>query len=172
MHILVNRGLAQTLSQVTDQSEIDMDAVKDFMTGSPITIDSSRSVHDAARLMTEKGVGCLIITANGKVMGIITERDLVSRVMAETFDPKKVLVGDVMTTPLFTITPSIGIDKAAETMAKYKVRRIPVVDNGTLVGIITANDLIRAFANKTNGERQILDVLTKQSKNSDQGPYR
>lgn len=93
--------------------------------------------------MAERNVGCVIVTSGPKVMGIVTERDLVSRVLAEPFDPTKVLVSDIATTPLFTISSENTIKEAAELMVKYKVRRLPVIDKGGLVGIVTANDLAR-----------------------------
>ncbi|MCS7116251.1 MAG: CBS domain-containing protein [Nitrososphaerota archaeon] len=146
--------------------------VKDVMSKDLVTIEADKSVLDAARLMAKKGVGCLIIVSGGKAIGIITERDLVSRVLAEPFDPAKVLVSDVMSTPIFTISSDQTLNEAAEIMLKYKVRRLPVVDGGVLVGIVTATDLANALVNKTLDEGLILKAIARYSKAPEFGPYK
>jgi len=146
--------------------------VKEVMSRDLVKIEPDRTVHDAAKLMTAKGVGCLIVAAGGKAVGIITERDLVSRVLAESFDPTKVLVGDVMTTPLFTVSSEQTLDEAAELMVKYKVRRLPVVDSGILKGIVTASDLAKALANKVKDEDLTLKAIARYAEPPSSGPYR
>ncbi|MEM2210731.1 MAG: CBS domain-containing protein [Nitrososphaerales archaeon] len=146
--------------------------VKDVMSKDVVKIEANKNVLDAARLMSEKGVGCLIVVSSGKAIGIITERDLVSRVLAEPFDPSKVLVSDIMSTPLFTISSDQTLNEAAELMLKFKVRRLPVVDKGVLVGIITATDLANALANKALNESLILKAIARYSKPPEFGPYR
>lgn len=146
--------------------------VKDVMSKDVVKIEANKTVLDAARLMSEKGVGCLIVVSSGKAIGIITERDLVSRVLAEPFDPSKVLVSDIMSTPLFTISSDQTLNEAAELMLKFKVRRLPVVDKGVLVGIITATDLANALTNKALNESLILKAIARYSEPPEFGPYK
>ncbi|MFQ5969172.1 MAG: cyclic nucleotide-binding/CBS domain-containing protein [Nitrososphaerales archaeon] len=144
--------------------------VKEVMNKDVAKIESDKSVLDAARLMADKGVGCVVITSGIKALGIVTERDLVSRVLVEPFDPSKVLVRDIATTPLFKISPDQTVKEAAELMVKYKIRRLPVVDKDMLIGIITANDLAAMIAGKTGDEDLILKAVTR-SKRPPPGIY-
>lgn len=146
--------------------------VKEAMSKDVVKIDTSKSVHEAAKLMADKGVGCLLITSGRKTLGILTERDLVSKIVAESFDPSKVLVSDVMTTPMYTISSDQPVDRAAELMLKYKVRRLPVVDNDSLVGIITASDLAKALAEKLKSDDLILGAIARKADPLMSGPYK
>ncbi len=131
------------------------------MSRNVIKIEANKHVSDAARLMAEKGVGCVIVTSGSKTVGIITEKDLVRKVLAKSLEMTKVSVIDVMSTPLFTISSEQMLDQAAKLMVEYKVRRLPVVDDGILVGIITANDLARTLANEVRGEELTLKAIAR-----------
>jgi len=145
--------------------------VKDIMTKDVVTIDGDKKVLDAARIMKDRHIGCLIVTLGKVPIGIITERDLVSRVLAEPFDPSKVLVKDIMTTPIFTISSEETLEKAAEIMVKYQIRRLPVVDNDKLVGIITANDLAKVMVQEKTQEEVFLKAIARYSEVPKFGPY-
>ncbi len=145
--------------------------VKDVMTTNVVKIDGNMKVLEAAKLMKEKHVGCLIVTFGERPIGIVTERDLVSRVLAESFDPSKILVSDIMTTPLFTISPEENLEKAADLMVKYQVRRLPVTDNNRLVGIITANDFAKILAREKADEILMLKAIGRYTKAPIYGPY-
>ena len=120
-----------------------------------ITVEENRTVLDATKLMVKKGVGCLIIKAGVHLRGILTERDLVSRVLVESFDPAKVLAKDIMSTPLFTIKEDETLTKAADLMNQYRVRRLPVVDGKkNMVGLITSTDLSRSIAKGKRSQRR------------------
>lgn len=119
--------------------------VKELMNKNVTKIGSGKTVLDAARLMAKNGVGCIIITSGIKVLGIVTERDLVSRVLAKPFDPTRLLVSDIATMAPYTISPDKTILDAAALMVKYNVRRLPVINKRRLVGIVTANDLARSM---------------------------
>jgi signal-transduction protein with cAMP-binding, CBS, and nucleotidyltransferase domain len=87
-------------------------------------------------------VGCLIVVSGEKPIGILTERDLVKKIVAKATDPQAVKVGDVMSSPLVTISPEASLRDAASLMLKSGVKRLPVTSNGRLVGIITDTDLV------------------------------
>ncbi len=134
-----------------------MPSVKDIMTKDVVTIGADKTVNDAAALMTEKSLGCLPILVNGYPVGIITERDIVRRIVAKraSFDTKLV---EVMTKSLITVDPETSIKEAARVMSKNKIHRLPVLKNNQLVGIVVASDFVRNVGKKTTTE-EILDAL-------------
>ena len=134
-----------------------MPSVKDIMTKDVITIDVNKSVFEAAQLMTSKGLGALIIVDRGLPVGIITERDIVRRIVAKrtSVDLK---VAEVMTKTLITVAPDTSLKEAARIMSTNKIRRLPVLKQGQLVGIVVASDFVRNVGKKTTTE-EILDAL-------------
>ena len=125
-----------------------------------------------ARAMMKKGVSCAVITESGSAVGIVTERDLVSKVLAESIEPNKVLVRDIMSTPLITTTPDTALVSAAEVMARYRIRRLVVVDSsGNLSGIVTAGDIARTVAEKQQYRDAALNAMARYSEGGDSGPY-
>lgn len=146
--------------------------VSDIMSKDPLKVEADTSVHDAAKLMVERGVGSMIIVSGVRIVGIVTERDLVSRVLTESFDPTKVLIKDIMTTPLFTVSSNDTVGKAADLMVKYKVRRLPVVDTGRLIGLLSAYDFAKALADEGLGEKAMLDAMSRHSEPPSTGPYK
>jgi CBS domain-containing protein len=116
--------------------------VRDVMTRPVITIDADIDVLTAAKRMALENVGCLIVVAGEKPIGILTERDLVKKIVAKASDPQAVKVGDVMSSPLVTISSEASLRDAAALMLKSCVKRLPVTSNGRLVGIITDTDLV------------------------------
>jgi CBS domain-containing protein len=128
-----------------------MPAVKDIMTKTVVTIDVSKTVFEAAQLMSAKGIGCLVVTENDLAVGIVTERDFLRRIVAEraSFDLK---ISTIMSKTLITVSPDTSVREAARLMATNKIRRLPVVKAETLVGILVASDLARQAGNKSVGE--------------------
>lgn len=116
-------------------------AVKEIMTKDVATIDSGKTALEAARLMTEKGVGRLPVLEKGKLVGIITERDLVVKIIAKKLDPSKVKVKDFMTKDVISCSPDSSLVEVAEVMERNKIRGLPVLEKGKLVGIVTTYDL-------------------------------
>jgi tRNA nucleotidyltransferase (CCA-adding enzyme) len=102
-------------------------------------------VKSALRRMIKKDIGCLIVVESGKPVGIITDRD-VSRKVAKTAKVLMRQVRTVMSRPLITVTPNTPIEKAAYLMVRYGIRRLPVIDSGILVGLISERDLLLRFA--------------------------
>jgi CBS domain-containing protein len=136
-----------------------MPTVKDFMTTNVITIGVNRTVLEAAKLMHQQDVGDLVVMDGVEAKGIVTERDLVRRVMAlkKPFDTK---VSEVMTDPLITIEENAQLRDAARLMVKYKIRRLPVTKKSVLVGIIATNDFARHLSKKTFSE-EMLAAMTR-----------
>ncbi len=134
-----------------------MPQVKDIMTKEVVTIESNKSVFEAAGLMSEKGLGCLIVVIKGFPVGIITERDIVRRIVAKhnSLDAK---VSEVMTKTLITVDPDTSLREAARVMSANKIRRLPVLKQNKLVGIVVASDFVRNVGKKTTTE-EILDAL-------------
>jgi CBS domain-containing protein len=137
-----------------------MVTVNDLMTKRTLTIDIQQTVFEAAQLMSQKGVGDLIVVDNEMPVGIVTERDFVRRIIAKgrTVDTK---VSDVMSKPLITISPEASIKTAARKMVKHGIRRLPVLKNHKLVGIIVASDFTRHVGKKTLTEG-ILEAIWRQ----------
>ena len=120
--------------------------VKNVMAKVVITVDKDSSVYAAAKIMSEKGIGSIVIMDDGKPVGIATERDILQRVVAKKLDASKVKMKDIMSKPLITINGSMPIINAIRIMEKNKVRRLLVMERGKLVGIVTQRDLLRALA--------------------------
>ena len=136
-----------------------MPSVKDLMTKNVITIDLKKSVFDAAVLMSEKRIGCLVIVDGEEPVGIVTERDFVRRVVAKNL-PLETKVSEIMSKPLITIDPDASLREAARLMLNNKVRRLPVVKENQLVGIIVIADFARQLSKKTITE-QILEAMAR-----------
>jgi len=117
--------------------------VKDIMTSPVVTIGESQTIYKAAQLMDKHDVGCIIVTdKEGKPAGILTERDLTTRVLAKNKLPSTVKAGKVMTTPLITIDPDETLPEAARRMSKLNIRRLGVVYKGNLEGIVSSKDIL------------------------------
>ena len=117
--------------------------VEDIMVGEVITIDEDSTVKEAAEVMNKFEIGCLIAVRNGKAIGMITERDLLKRVVAEAKDATETKVKDVMSSPLVVIEPSVELEEAVKLMFQMKIKKLPVVDGKRLVGLITLTDIAR-----------------------------
>jgi len=106
------------------------------------TISQSSSILEAARMMNNHHIGSLIATDTfGDISGIVSERDILTRVVASERSPTDTIVSDVMTSDLISCTPSTPIDQAKDMMREKRVRHLPVIDNGSLVGMISIGDL-------------------------------
>ena len=117
--------------------------VKDIMSSPVVTLAEDATSNTVATLMDENGLGCVIITNKvGKPIGIITERDLVIRVLAKNLMPDAVKAKEIMTSPLVTIQPDATISEAARRMSRLDIRRLGVVYKGNLVGLISSKDIL------------------------------
>jgi CBS domain-containing protein len=136
-----------------------MPTVTDFMTTNVITIGFNETVLYAAKLMHQQDVGDLVVMEGNVPKGIVTERDLVRRVMALK-KPLDTKVSEIMSDPLITIEDQASIREAARKMVKYKIRRLPVTKNTVLVGIIVASDFAKHVSKKTLSE-EILAAMSR-----------
>jgi signal-transduction protein with cAMP-binding, CBS, and nucleotidyltransferase domain len=117
--------------------------VKDAMSSPVFTVDEKLTVDKAAGLMDKHELGCVIVTGKDeKPIGIITEKDLVTRVVAKNILPRKLGAKEVMSTPLMTISSEITLSEAARTMSRLNIRRLGVMYKGNLVGIISSKDIL------------------------------
>jgi CBS domain-containing protein len=127
------------------------------MTKDVVTIESNKTVYEAAELMTEKGLGCVVVVIKAFPVGILTERDIVRRIVAKkaSFDLR---VTEVMSKTLITVEPETSLKEAARVMSTNKIHRLPVLKQNKLVGIVAASDFVRNVGKKTTTE-EILDAL-------------
>ena len=118
--------------------------VEDVMVDEVVTTDEDATVMQAVKIMNKLEIGCLIVMRKGKPAGILTERDLLKRVLAKSKDPKKTKVSEVMSKPLVFGKPHMEVEEVVKLMFKMKIKKLPVVQkNGQLVGLITLTDLVR-----------------------------
>jgi hypothetical protein len=130
------------------------------MTSNPCTIDADRSVAYAAKMMLEEDVGLAPILEGDKLIGMLTDRDIATRVAAEGRDPDQVKVRDVASTQLITIDPRQDLDEALRKMAKHQVRRLLVVEvDGRLVGVVAQADIAREGNDAKTG--QLVEVISE-----------
>ena len=127
-------------------------SVRDAMTEDPRSIGASASVVEAARMMREQDIGSLPITDDEKLVGMITDRDITTRVVAEAADPKLTSVEDVYSRDLISVAPDNDLEEAVRLMARHQVRRLPVVENGRLVGIVAQADIALRESETQTGE--------------------
>ena len=126
--------------------------VRDAMTPTPRAIESGATVVEAARLMASEDVGSLPVVDGDELVGMVTDRDLVLQVIAKDLDPNKVPVSDVCSETPVTAEPEELLAKALERMAVEQVRRLPVVSDGQLVGILAQADVARAATPTSTGQ--------------------
>ena len=141
--------------------------VKDIMSPDVVTIAPEASMAEAAGIMGEKHIGSLIVTKYDTPVGIVTERDLLSKVLALGRDLKEEKVEKVMSYPLVTICLTAKIKEAAQTMIKKK-GRLAVFDCGKLVGVVTASDLIKSLPAVPETEVKVDDFMTKRVETADE----
>ena len=127
-------------------------SVRDAMTEDPRSIGTSASVVEAARLMREEHIGSLPITDDEQLVGMITDRDITTRVVSEAADPKTTSVGDVCSRDVISVEADKYHDEALALMARHQVRRLPVVENDWLVGIVAQADIALRENEKKTGE--------------------
>ena len=127
--------------------------ITDVMSANPCAIDASKPVAYAAKMMKQEDVGLAPIVEGDRLVGALTDRDIVTRVVAEDRDPQSVPVREVASTDLVTIDPQQDLDEALRLMASNQVRRLPVVaEDGRLVGVLAQADVAREAKDKETGQ--------------------
>ena len=138
-------------------------SVRDAMTENPRSIGVSASVIEAARLMREEHIGSLPITDDEKLVGMITDRDITTRVVAEAADPNTRSVGDVYSGNLVSVEPDKDLEEAVQLMARHQVRRLPVVENGRLVGIVAQADIALNLRENEQRTGELIEAISEPS---------
>lgn len=128
--------------------------LRDVMSGNPVTMHTGTTVLEAARRMRDDDIGDVLVVRDGTVGGIVTDRDIVVRVLAEGLDPQGVSVSQIMSDEVVCLSPDDSIERATEMMRDKAIRRIPIVEDGEPVGIVSIGDLAVA----ADGERALADI--------------
>jgi CBS domain-containing protein len=115
--------------------------IRELMTPNPVVLPGTASVHEAARAMRDAEIGDVIVLENNQVCGIVTDRDIVVRTVAEPQDPATTTLADICSHNLLTVTPTDSVEEAVRLMRTHAIRRLPVVDGGQAVGIVSLGDL-------------------------------
>jgi len=117
--------------------------VRDIMTKNMVMIDHDKTALEAAKIMTEKGISSLFVVKDNHPIGIVTERDFIKKICATELHVAEVKISDIMSKILTTAGPDTPIEVAVQRMVNHKIRRLPIMDGGKLVGIITVTDLAK-----------------------------
>ncbi len=139
--------------------------IHDIMTKDVITVDSKQNAMEAAKLMKEKRIASIVVSKATRPYGIVTERDFVRLLCAENLQSKNTPLINITSSPLITVGPDISIEDAAEVMSKNKIRRLVIVDDGNILGIVTATDLAGYLAKRERFAKSILLALTRNMEN-------
>ena len=116
-------------------------SIREVMTKDPITLSADQPVIEAARCMRDRDIGNVIVTEGDRTAGILTDRDIAIRVVAEGRDPKTIKMSEVPSMNPATISPDDSVDDAVRMMREHNIRRLPVVENGRPVGVVSLGDL-------------------------------
>ncbi len=117
--------------------------VEDVMVKEVITLDENATAQEAAEIMNKFEIGCLIVVSRGKAVGILTERDILKRLVAGAKDPKRTKIKEIMTSPLIVVDPEMELEEAVKMMFQMKIKKLPVVDEKRLVGLVSLTDIAR-----------------------------
>ena len=120
-----------------------------------VTVQTDVSVHDAVKLMNKNRIGCLIAVYNGEILGIITERDLLEKVLEKSKNPKETKVSEIMTRQVVLGTPDMQLVEATRLMFKNKVKKLPIAKGNRLMGLITLTDIARA----TSVDKKTIELI-------------
>jgi CBS domain-containing protein len=137
-----------------------MNSVREAMTEDPRSIGTSASVIEAAQLMRDEHIGSLPITDGDTLVGMITDRDITTRVVAEAADPASTSVGDVLSQNLVSVEPDKDLEEALGLMARHQIRRLPVVEKGRLVGIVAQADVALALTEDEKRTGELVEAIS------------
>jgi signal-transduction protein with cAMP-binding, CBS, and nucleotidyltransferase domain len=133
-----------------------MQKVRDVMTATPLVLDAQAPLQEAAKHMRDHAVGDVLVTDGERLCGIVTDRDLVVRALAEGYDPHTTTVGQVCSRDLVAVEADDDVQHAVDTMRGRAIRRIPVIDQGRLTGVVSLGDLARH-----NDEQSVLAAISE-----------
>ena len=118
--------------------------VRDIMRRNVKTVRTDDSVHAAVLKMNKFQIGSVIVTNNGRAVGIITERNILERIVEPRLDPGTIWAKDIMSSPLVTVGPNDTVEEAAKVMAQKRIKKLPVVEGDKIVGVVSTSDIVRA----------------------------
>ncbi len=124
--------------------------------GDVFAIDADASVFEAVQQMVERNAGSLLVTENGDITGIVTERDYLRRVALHELDDRDTLVREIMSSPLIVVTPETTVDECMALMTDRRIRHLPVVNDGKVVGVVSIGDLVKFKSQQQSFEIQYL----------------
>jgi CBS domain-containing protein len=129
--------------------------------GDVLKIEADASVYDAVKQMVDANVGSLLVTEGGEVTGIVTERDYLRRVTLEGRTDRETPVREIMSSPLIVVTPETTVDECMALMTDRRIRHVPVVDGGEVVGVVSIGDLVKFTSQQQSFELKYLhDYIT------------
>ena len=129
--------------------------VKELMVKNVITLKTDTSAHEATKLLNKNKIGCLVVVRDDDIQGILTERDLLERVLEKCKNPMETKISEIMTKDVIVGKPDMEIFEATSIMIKNKVKKLPIVEKSQLVGILTVTDIARA----TNIDKRTIDLV-------------
>ncbi len=145
---------------------------EEIMAASVLSTKVGTTVKDAVSLMVKNNAGCLVVLDEQVAVGIVTERDILNKITAEGVDPSRVLVEDIMSTPLVVVHTNSRISEVAERMSTFQVRRTVVInEKGMLAGIVGAEDLAKWLAKENNYSDATLNAIARVREAGYSGPY-
>ncbi len=133
--------------------------IEKLMTKNVITLPADASAYDAVKLMNKNKIGCLVVLHNNLVVGILTERDLLERVLEKCRNPKETRISEIMTKHVIVGKPDMEHIEATKVMFKNKVKKLPIIEGNQLVGIVTLTDIARA----TSIDKKTIELIQKLS---------
>jgi CBS domain-containing protein len=137
--------------------------VREAMTEDPRSIGPSATVVEAAQVMRDEHIGSLPITDGNTLVGMITDRDITTRVVAEAADLASTSVGDVYSQDLVSVEPDKDLEEALQLMARHQVRRLPVVEGGRLVGIVAQADIALILSEDEKKTGELVEAISERS---------
>ena len=133
--------------------------VREIMTKDIVMADINDTIIDVAKLMAHHNIGCIPVTENGeKVLGVITDRDIVVEMATHSYDPYNTLATEIMSNNVYHVRPDVDVKFAFDLMKKQQVRRLPVLDNGKILGMLSLGDLAVAASKH---QTEISEALTE-----------
>lgn len=132
--------------------------IENVMTKDLISLESSNNCTQAAKKMAEYNIGSVLVTKNSSLSGIITDRDIITRCVAQDLNPSECTLDEYSSSDPITVTPLTSVSDAAEIMANNQIRRLPVLENGQLVGIVTLGDLAVDASEEADVEETLEEI--------------
>jgi len=137
--------------------------ISEIMSKDVVKVDNTKTVFDICNIYKKRGVGSLVVIKDDMVVGIVTERDIIERVIIKLKDPKKTKVEEIMSRNIKTIHASAKVEKAVEIMKEYKIKKLPVILNNDILGIVTITDIANILPNYS---KLLEDEIQKSKENN------